>query len=144
VFRPRVLVYGSVLALIATGFVASLALRSPFRVDVVRDRGVLARMVGEGQVENVYRLQVMNATESAQHYRVTLAGLPDAVVTSHADFEVGPAQARWLAVSVRIPPESARAVGSGVHPVQFHVERVVQGDESSAAVHEKSTFVVPR
>jgi hypothetical protein len=35
-------------------------------------------------------------------------------------------------------------VGSGVHPVQFHVERVARGDESSAAVHEKSTFVVPR
>lgn len=144
VFRPRVLIYGSVLALIATAFVASLALRSPFRVDVVRDRGVLARMVGEGQIENVYRLQVMNATESAQHYRVTLDGLPGAVVTSHADFEVGPAQARWLAVSVRIPPESARSLGAGVHPIHFNIERVMRGDDSPAAVHEKSTFVVPR
>ena len=29
VFRPRVLIYGSVLALIAAGFITSLALRSP-------------------------------------------------------------------------------------------------------------------
>jgi cytochrome c oxidase accessory protein FixG len=144
VFRPRVLIYGSVLALIATGFVASLALRSPFRVDVVRDRGVLARMVGEGQIENVYRLQVMNSTESTQRYRVTLDGLPGALVTSHPDFEVGPAQARWLAVGVRIPPESARSLGAGVHPIHFNIERVTRGDESPAAVHEKSTFVVPR
>jgi len=144
VFRPRVLVYGGLLALLAGGFVASLALRSPFRVDVVRDRGVLARMVGEGQVENVYRLQVMNATESAQHYRVALDGLAGATVTSAPVFEVGPAQARWLAVSVQIPPQAARALGAGAHPIHFAIERVAHDGEPTAAVHEKSTFVVPR
>ena len=46
--RPRVLVYGAVLLAIGAGFVASLALRAPFRVDVVRDRGALAR-TGRGR-----------------------------------------------------------------------------------------------
>jgi polyferredoxin len=46
----------------------SLALRSPFRVDVVRDRGVMARIVAGGAIENVYRLQIMNVTESEQRY----------------------------------------------------------------------------
>ena len=45
---------------------ASLATRSPFKADVVRDRGALARMVEDGRVENVYRLQLMNATEQPQ------------------------------------------------------------------------------
>src|SRR6185369_6956459 len=60
VARPRVLVYSGVLVLIAIAFVASLWLRKPFRVDVVRDRGTLARLVDDGRIENVYRLQVMN------------------------------------------------------------------------------------
>ena len=143
VFRPRVLIYSAVLVLICGAFVTSLALRSPFRVDVVRDRGVLARMVGEGHIENVYRLQVMNATEVAQRFRVRVEGLDGATVASQPDFEVGPAEARWLPVSVQIGPEAARKLGAGVHPLKFEVETVdAKGDTSE--VKEKSTFVVPR
>ena len=52
VLRPRVLIYGAILAAVATAFVASVALRDPFKVDVVRDRGSLARIVADGQVES--------------------------------------------------------------------------------------------
>ncbi|MET0333396.1 MAG: cytochrome c oxidase accessory protein CcoG [Rhizobacter sp.] len=144
VFRPRVLVYGAVLGLICIGFVTSLALRSPFRVDVVRDRGTLARLVGNGHIENVYRLQVMNATEESQRYRVSVSGLAGASLSSRAEFDVGAAEARWLPVSVLIPPESAQQAGPGVHAIQFRIERVAHGDEPAAKVQEKSTFVVPR
>jgi len=142
VFRPRVLIYSAVLLLICAAFVTSLALRSPFRVDVVRDRGTLARMVGEGHIENVYRLQVMNATESVQRYRVTVQGLDDATVASRPDFEVGPAEARWLPVSVHIGPETARRLGPGAHALSFAIERLDDA-EAPASVLEKSTFVVP-
>jgi cytochrome c oxidase accessory protein FixG len=47
--RPRVLlIYGAVLAAIGAAFVVSLLMRDPFEVDVVRDRGSLARIVGDG------------------------------------------------------------------------------------------------
>ncbi|MFZ2651607.1 MAG: cytochrome c oxidase accessory protein CcoG, partial [Burkholderiaceae bacterium] len=94
--RPRVLVYGAILLVIATGLVASLALRTPFKVDVVRDRGALARQVGEGAVENSYRLQIMNATEAVQRYRVGVEGLPGAALASSDQVEIGAAQARWM------------------------------------------------
>ncbi|MBX3623016.1 MAG: 4Fe-4S dicluster domain-containing protein, partial [Rhizobacter sp.] len=145
VLRPRVLVYSSVLVLICIGFIVSLALRSPFRVDVVRDRGTLARLVDDGNIENVYRLQVMNATESPQVYRVSVRdGLPGARITSRSEFEVNAAEARWLPVSVQITPDAARQLGPGAHAIHFRVERVAKGDESPAEVQEKSTFVVPR
>jgi cytochrome c oxidase accessory protein FixG len=144
VLRPRVLIYSAVLLLIGIAFVTSVALRSPFKVDVVRDRGVLARLVGDGQVENVYRLQVMNATESVQHYRVRVEGLAGAVLASRPDFEVGPAQARWLPVSVQVPAETARSLGPGAHTMRFEIERVAGSEERLATVSEKSTFVVPR
>ncbi len=147
VFRPRVLVYGVVLLAICAAFITSMALRSPFRVDVVRDRGALARLVDEGAIENVYRLQLMNATESTQRYRVRVETLDGARVSSRDEFEVGSAQARWLPVSVQVPAEAARALGPGAHTLHFVVERLpdpalVDGDAPS--VREKSTFVVPR
>lgn len=145
VFRPRVLIYGGVLLLIATAFIASMVLRSPFKVDVVRDRGSLARLVGDGNIENVYRLQVMNTTERAQRYRVSVEGLDGASVSSQPEFELASAQAQWLPVSVQVPYASAMQAGPGAHPVRFRIERVQEaGDDKAAVVLEKSTFVVPR
>jgi polyferredoxin len=143
VFRPRVLVYTGVLLLIAAAFVASLAVRSPFRADVVRDRGVLARQVGEGQIENVYRIQLMNATESAQHFRIEVDGLPDATIDAYRDIDLPPTQARWVPVSVRIGPQAAQSLGSGAHPMRFRIALQENG-RTRAEISEKSTFVVPR
>ena len=148
VLRPRVLVYTGVLLLIAGAFATSLALRSPFRADVVRDRGALARMVEDGRIENVYRIQLMNATESTQHFRIEVDGLPDATVASRGEIEVGPTQARWVPVAVQIAPQAAQALGAGAHPMRFRIALVEPGrteaGRTGAGLSEPSTFVVPR
>jgi cytochrome c oxidase accessory protein FixG len=145
ILRPRVLVYTAVLVLIVSALAASLYLRSPFKVDVVRDRGVLARVVEDGWVENVYRLQIMNATESVQRYRIAATGLPQIKTDLQGDVVIQPAQATWVAVAVRVPPEAAGQAGSGSHAVQFTVERVPgSADETLRTVVEKTTFMVPR
>jgi hypothetical protein len=68
-FRPRVLIYTGILVAITVALGVSLYLRTPLKVDVIRDRGALARMVEQGRIENVYRLQLMNATEATQVYK---------------------------------------------------------------------------
>ena len=143
VARPRVLVYSAVLLAIGVAFVASLALRSPFKADVVRDRAALARLVEDGRIENVYRVQLMNSTETAQRFHIEVAGLPEAVVTSNADVDVGATQARWVALSVQLPPQAARTLGPGVHPMQVRITLRSAANEG-VALNEKSTFVVPR
>ena len=144
--RPRVLVYSGILVLVVLALLTSLALRSPFRVDVVRDRSSLARIVDDGQIENVYRLQVMNATEATQHYRVQVQGLPGiALVGAGAGtVEVGPAQARWVTLAVRLPYAPSQQAGPGVHPIRFDIERSAGPGADVAIVREASTFVVPR
>ena len=141
VLRLRVLIYGGVLMAIAAGFIISLSMRHTFKVDVVRDRMTLARVVEQGEVENLYRLQLMNATERSQRYHIEVQGVVDAALMNASDVEVGPAQARWVTVAVRLPEASAHSLGPGAHPIRFEVAAV--GD-TSAAVSERSTFVVPR
>ncbi len=53
VFRPRVLVYTSILVGIVIAMLVSLATRTQFKVNVVRDRGVMARIVDGGKLENL-------------------------------------------------------------------------------------------
>ncbi|HWH81042.1 MAG TPA: cytochrome c oxidase accessory protein CcoG [Burkholderiaceae bacterium] len=143
VFRPRILVYTAVLLLITFGVVASLVTRSPFRADVVRDRGSMGRMVEDGRIENVYRVQLMNASESRQHFRIEVDGLPQAKLVSNPETDVDATQARWLPVAVQIPPEAAASLGAGVHPFKFTIV-LLEGGRVAHSMTEKSTFVVPR
>jgi len=137
VFRPRVLVYAAILLVVTAALLTSLALRSPFRVDVDRDRTSLARIVSGGKIENVYRLQVMNATESTQSYRIAATGLPGLKLVSEPAVSVNATETRWVPVTLQLPYEAATA---GSHKIHFEVEAI----NSPGRVIEKSIFLVPR
>jgi polyferredoxin len=133
-----------VLVLICAALATSLALRAPFRVDVLRDRAALARQVDDGFVENVYRLQIMNATELHQQYKVTADGLPGLALREPVLAAVAPTEARWVSVTLRLPPEAAAAAKPGAHPVHFIIERQASPVDDARSEREKSTFVIPR
>ncbi len=135
--RPRVLVYSVILGALTLAVGISLALRTPLKVDVVRDRAALARIVAGGHIENVYRLQIMNATEQSQAYRITVEGLPGLTVASDAEFTVDAAQSRWVAVRLQVPYAASTP---GSHPIRLHITASSDG----AAVTEKSVFLLPR
>ena len=137
VLRPRVLVYTAILGTVVLFMLVSLATRTPFKVDVVRDRGSLARMVAGGKIENVYRLQIMNATEASQQFRISVAGLTGLTLHPSSSVLVEPTQSRWVAVTVQAPNDVA---APGSHPIQFEI--TLQDD--SAKTVEKSVFIVPR
>jgi len=137
VLRPRVLIYTAILGAIVIAMLVSLSMRAPFKVDVVRDRGVMARIVSGGKIENVYRLQVMNATESSQHYKIAVTGLRDLAVNTENVVKVDATQSRWIAVRVQAPFDAA---APGSHPIQFEIESV----DSPGHVVEKSVFLVPQ
>ncbi len=140
VLRPRVLLYGSVLLLLSIGLLTSLVLRTPLKVDVLRDRASLARIVAGGKIENVYRLQIMNATESTQKYRISAHGtdgLQGLELGSPAEISVGPAESRWMPLRLQIPYEGAVP---GPHALTLEIEALQGG----AHVSEKTVFIVPR
>ena len=105
--RPRVLIYGAVLSAASVAFAASVALRSPFQFDVIKDRGALARIVDEGTVENVYRLQIMNRTEVPQTYQVAASGIPGLALAA-PQVTIAPAGIESLVVGLQRPPRRHR------------------------------------
>ncbi|MBB2775265.1 UNVERIFIED_ORG: cytochrome c oxidase accessory protein FixG [Comamonas terrigena] len=135
--RPRVLIYGAVLVGLSVAMVVSMALREPLKVDVIRDRASLARIVAGGKLENVYRLQVMNATEATQTYHVQVHGLNGIELVEGGEVEVLPAQTRGVAVRVQIPYGAAEP---GSHHIVFDID----ARSGEGRVSEKSVFLVPR
>ena len=141
VLRPRVLIYVAVLLVVIVALISSLALRKPFKVDVVRDRAALARIVAHGQIENVYRLQIMNASEKALHFRIEPEGLPGLSLATESQVEVQPTESRWISVRLQLPYDAATA---GSHPIQFHITSFEDGVKLMGELREKSVFLVPR
>ncbi len=138
VMRPRVLIYTGVLIGLCVLMMVSLLSKAPLKVDIERDRAALSRIVAGGKLENVYRLQIMNATEQLQHYQITAFGLDGLELhMGEKVVEIEAAQSRWVAIRLQIPYGS---IASGSHPVNFEIKAV----ESGASVLEKSLFLVPK
>jgi polyferredoxin len=88
-------------------------------------------------LENVYRLQIMNATEREQQYRLKVEGLEGLRIASEESVNVGSAQSRWVAVRLQLPYGK---LAPGSQRIHFEIEAVGTGDQ----VREKSVFLVPR
>ena len=142
VVRPRVLIYGVLLLVTATVFVVSISMRKGFSVDVLKDRGTQARVVEQGYIENVYRLQIMNGTEQAQDYTVTVSGLPGLAIATPVQLHVEPTGIGMMPVRLTLPPTGSESYQGRSNPITFEIT-ALQGAQSRVA-REKSTFFVPR
>ncbi|MCS0580524.1 cytochrome c oxidase accessory protein CcoG [Massilia pinisoli] len=138
VLRPRTIGYGLVLLLMATGMSTALALRTPLKLDVIRDRGSMGREVDGGRIENVYRLQLMNTGERDHLFRVRVAGIPTAAVVDEDVVELAGASARAVPVRVRVDHHAAH---TGSNALTFSV---TAEDDPALHVTEKAVFIVPR
>jgi cytochrome c oxidase accessory protein FixG len=143
--RPRVLVYTAILAGIAVAAGASLVARSPLKLNVIHDRGSLAREIDERHIENVYKLQVMNTDEHDRRFTLAVEGsshLGHIEIVADTDepfLDVAATTSRLLVVRVRAVPHDAE----GSQPIEFElVSADAQGRE--VRLHEKSLFYVPR
>jgi cytochrome c oxidase accessory protein FixG len=144
VIRPRMIVYGVLLAALIVGFGVSISLRTPVGLDVMRDRNALYRTLPDGSIENVYLLRILNKDTAAHVYALSASGLPGIAVDSgdgehraghedehddeaeHGDeagrdgHRVGPGEVYSLPVRVRVPAGAA----TGSQTIRFEVRAV--------------------
>ena len=138
VLRPRVLVYVALLAAIVAAFAISLVMRTPLMVDIIRDRGSMGREVGDGLIENVYRLQVMNTAEKAHSFEVRVSGLPGLAVDGGDLVQVDAASTRAVPLRIQVPRAS---LAKGSHTIEV---QLVATDDPSLLVQEKAVFIIPQ
>jgi polyferredoxin len=136
--RPRTIGYGIVLVLMAAGMSTALALRTPLKLDVIRDRGSMGREVEGGKIENVYRLQLMNTGERRHLFHIAVGGIRTAAVADDDLVELDGASARAVPVRVRVAHGAAH---TGSNALTF---TVTAQDDPTLRVTEKAVFIVPR
>ena len=134
--RPRVLLYTGILWGIILAASVTLYQRVPVKVDVIRDRVASAQDADE--IENVYRLQIMNTSEVPRRFQISAAGLAGLQIEGQSDIvEVGGAASRMIPVRLQAPRANTR---KGANPIVFTVQTV--GSDQAILVTEKASFVV--
>lgn len=141
-WRPRVWFYGVLFLGVVAIFVGGLSTRKGFAVDIIKDRGTMARELGNGDIENIYRLKVMNTTEHTQTYTASVQGLPGLALATDPLLSVPATGIGSLTIRLTLPFETAQAYRGKASPIHFRVE--TRERDKAAVVEEKSTFVIPR
>jgi cytochrome c oxidase accessory protein FixG len=136
--RPRVLIYSTLLIIIVSAFFGTLILRTPVKLDVIRDRGSMGREVEDGMIENVYRLQIMNTAETTRRFKIKVTGIDSIKLATPDEVVLEGTGSRALPVRVRVDHGMGR---QGSNRIMFELQSL---DEDHLTVKEKAVFIVPR
>jgi len=72
ILRPRVLIYGALLALVGVVFAGALARRTPFDLTVAHNSQAMFGAAADGRPANAFVLHIQNRDRSARSFRIEL------------------------------------------------------------------------
>jgi polyferredoxin len=107
-------------------------------MDVIRDRGAMGREVEDGMIENVYRLQIMNTTERAHTYRISVSGIDTLALVTPATVHLDATETRGVPIRLRTAHGAAH---KGSNKIEVALTSV---DDPALHVKETAVFIVPR
>lgn len=139
IFRLRTFIYAAVLVALVGGLFYSVASRVPLELDVMRDRNTLYRENGEGMLENVYLLEVVNMDTKKHDFKVSVSGLDGIELLGDDNtFPVGSGEVLEKVVRVQADPAKVREASNNII---FHIEAL---DDPKLEDEQKSRFLGPR
>jgi cytochrome c oxidase accessory protein FixG len=146
IFRPRTIIYLSVLLIAMTGMTVALATRTTLELSVLRDRAPVFVPLADGSIRNGYTVKLVNKTQLHAAFDLTVDNLPGAtLVVAEGDPKPTPVL-RMLSASDEVDTfrvlVTARpaALANGSQPIDFVLRDTVTGRRT--VYH--STFMGPQ
>jgi cytochrome c oxidase accessory protein FixG len=139
ILRPRIIIYAVILVAIFAAFAWSFSQRISLGLDVIRDRNTLYRETGDGLIENVYILKVLNMDASGHEYDLRVSGIPG--LSLHKDMaviRVDSGAVLELPVRLRADEADLDARSSNV------VFELVATDDDALVAREDARFLGPQ
>ena len=134
--RPRLIGYAIVLLVMIGALVFALNQRSMVSMDVIKDRG-LFRENSQGQIENIYSLKIINKTQQAQHYRVSLKDGDGYQLQGKTELTLAPGEMTDVPVSVALLADRPTSSSQTITFV------ITDTDEPGIRAVADSRFVAP-
>ncbi len=138
ILRPRLIGYGVALFIMTSLFLFTVFSRVPLELDIIRDRNALYRETWEGHIENTYTLKVMNKTQQAQEYKLSVEGLENVMVHAPQQIKTLPGELLNVLVTLEVPPDSLQQRNTTIY---FTVDSITSPGVTTT---EESRFLGPR
>jgi cytochrome c oxidase accessory protein FixG len=137
IFRPRTLVYATLLTVLFAGLMISMFTRTPLILDVIRDRNALYRELASDVIENAYTLKVINQKNEARDFILSVEGA-EGILLEGVSNPVSVDGGGVLTVPVR-----ARVHRDNAYGMMNITFTATAADDSSIVVVEDSRFFSP-
>lgn len=98
--RPRIIGYIVMLTVMVSVFSYNIASRVPLELTVIRDRNNLYVETGDGGIENIYRLHIVNMDHSPHSFVLQLDGVPGAEVRGATRYDLAGSEDREFTLRV--------------------------------------------
>lgn len=136
--RPRSVGYTVMLLAMMIGLAYSLINRTPFELDIIRDRGALYVVTPNDTVENSYTLKVMNMTQQPQTYSLAIDGITVKETDLPNEIKLDINKLITIPVTIEASPDNLTAT-------KTNFEFVVTNQDGDVEVaREESRFIAPR
>jgi len=135
--RPRTIVYATLLLVLSTGLVYSMATRTPVILDVIRDRNTLYREITDDRVENIYTLKLINQSDAPRSFVLAVSGVDGIELDGVADAVLVEGGG---VLSLPVRARAHRDSAYGINTIHFSATAT---DDPNISVQEDSRFLGP-
>jgi len=140
IMRPRLFGYAIALIVMIGGLGYAILDRTPFELDIERDRGRLYQMTVNDTIQNAYTLKLMNMSQEPHTYVLTVEGLDGIKLLGQTEYELDINQLHEATINLEIDPEVTKTSASKTN-IEFVITNKETGEE---VTREESRFIAPR
>jgi cytochrome c oxidase accessory protein FixG len=140
IMRPRLFGYAAVLLTMMGALTYNIATRTPFQLDIERDRGQLYQLTANDTVRNSYTLKMINMAQAPHTYVLKMEGLEHYKMDGLTEYTLRVNELKEVIIDLEIDPEKAKLPSSKTD-IEFVVYDKDTGEEIA---REESRFIAPR
>ena len=140
VFRSRFFGYSFALITMMTLLAYAVFSRTPFELDIERDRGRLYQVTVNDTITNAYTLKLMNMSNEPHEYLISVEGLNGVNIIGKTDWALDVNQLKEVTLNLEIDPEVTKTKASKTD-IEFVITDATTGEE---VTREESRFIAPR
>jgi cytochrome c oxidase accessory protein FixG len=137
--RPRVIVYGGIMAFAGAVLVYGLATIAPLKLNVLHERAPLFVMLSDGSIQNKLIIKVVNKTDKEMVVKLSADGIDGMRVEGDVDLlHVEPGNVGSTSMLVKVPRDSLKGDNT---PLAIHAQDTTHPD-----IHAdyESMFIGPK
>lgn len=136
VMRPKLIGYGAVMVAMVGLFFILLSSVNPMGLDVIRDRSQLFRENNEGLIENTYTLKILNKTQQARTYQLSVSGLETVEWYGATAVNVAAGEIYTLPISLGVDPYD---LTTPIADITFIIQDTA--NDAGDPLHTESRFI---